>query len=153
MLVTALGDFQVFIEASGCHDPFIRVFRDPVQGLQNRRPYPVSDLKNRVLDLVVAVRSDDRVNLGDLVQNLLTVALRHASGDNQRGAATLGLIPGHIQDRLNAFFLCGIDKAAGIDNDNVRLGLVVRHLVAMTGKLAEHALGIHKILVAAKRDK
>jgi ribosomal protein S12 methylthiotransferase len=55
-------------------------------------------------------------------------------------------------DRLEAFFLGGIEKAAGVDQHDVGPGIVGGHLIAVRAQLGEDAFAVHQILGTAERN-
>ena len=74
--------------------------------------------------------TDNGVDLGKLVEDIVTVALGKTAGNNDRSKAFVFLEPRDIEDRINRLALCALDKRAGIYNNDVSLGLVGGYLVA-----------------------
>ena len=70
------------------------------------------------------------------------VALGHATGDNQLLTLPSGrrFAIAHLIDGFEGFVLRGIDKGAGIDDDDVGLGRVGRHLHSRLRKVSHHDL-------------
>ena len=54
--------------------------------------------------------------------SIFGIALCQASGNEQLFQITFGLVGGHLQDGVDGFLLDGIDEAAGVHKDYVRLG-------------------------------
>ncbi len=64
------------------------------------------------------------VNFWKLCMQLLVVALGHASCNDQQPTSTFLFIHGQMQYRLNGFFLRSLNKAASINNDDLRIFLI-----------------------------
>ena len=153
MFIAALSDLQVFITASGCHNSFMFTFRHPVQIIKKSCLFSGTRGIYRLFNFIIAAGSDNGVYLRNFLQNFFLVALCHTAGDNQRLTDAVLLHAGQIQNSLNALFFGRINKAAGIDDNNIRLRLVVRHGKASAGQFSQHMLRIHQIFVASKRHK
>ena len=102
---------------------------------------------------MIRARAEQCVYLGHLREDLLTVALDQAARGDDAAQGAIFLEPGDIEDILDGFFLGTLDKSAGIDHDDVRLGIVGRDLVAMICEYFQHDLGVHKILGTSERNK
>ena len=55
----------------------------------------------------------------------------------------------HLKDRIDGFFLGGIDKTTGVHDDDICLHGILSHLVFITED-PEHNLGIDSIFIAPK---
>ena len=97
--------------------------------------------------------SDDRVHFRNLLANLVAVALDQASGDDQFFRAAEFLVLGHLQDRVDRFFLRGRDEAAGVDDQDVGFVGARREFVAVARENAHHHLAIDEVLRASQADK
>ena len=85
--------------------------------------------------------------------DLVAVALDQASGDDQLlGAADL-LVLGHFENGVDGFLFCGIDEAAGVDDEDVGLIRMRRQLMPVRGELPHHDFAVHEILGTAQTDK
>jgi hypothetical protein len=60
---------------------------------------------------------------------------------------------GRLEDRVDAFLLRGIDKGAGVDDENVRLVGFIGNLDAVFQQRANHNLGIDEVLGATERNQ
>ena len=58
-----------------------------------------------------------------------------------------------LKDRIDALFLGWIDKAAGIDEDNIGIICFIREFVAMSSGITEEDFGINQILGTAKANQ
>ena len=67
-------------------------------------------------DQVVA-EAGDEVDLGQRVAQLVAVALRHAAGHDEAGAAAPAL--GQAQDRVDRLLARRLDEGARVDDDEV----------------------------------
>lgn len=71
-------------------------------------------------DLVRFADAKEGVHLRQLRRELLGIALGEAPRDDERLAVLLFVLR-HLQDRVDGLLLGGLDEAAGIDDDGVRL--------------------------------
>ena len=104
---------------------------------------------------------DDIAHLGDLVDahegvyfrqqfgQLLSKSLGQAARHDQALASIPGFPQlGRLQDGIDAFLLSRVDEGAGVDDEHIGLGGVVRELGPTLEERAEHDLGIHQVLGA-----
>ncbi len=65
--------------------------------------------------------ADDGVDLGDVLADLVAVALDEAAGDDELlGAAAVGLLVlDHLEDGVDGLLLGGVDEAAGVDDEDL----------------------------------
>ena len=104
-------------------------------------------------DLINGIGPDDGIHFRDFLLNLVMIALREATTGDE-GLNLTALSPfGEFQKRIDAFLLGVSDEAAGIDDDGLRLFLVIRKGMSLLFQKTQHHLGIHEILVAAKGSK
>ena len=101
-------------------------------------------------DLLIRGGSKDSVYLRDLICDLLLIPLGQTPGYNEGLTFSFFLITGHLQDRIYALFLGVSDKAAGIDQNRIRLGLIICKGHAQAAGHTQHFFRIHQILVAAQ---
>ena len=99
---------------------------------------------------LVGADAHHRVHLRHLAGNLALVAFGQAAGDDDFQRRVLLLVAAGQQDVLDGFLLGGLDKAAGIDDDGVRLGGVGDGLVAVGQQCVAEHVGIHLIFGAAQ---
>ncbi len=71
----------------------------------------------------------------------------HAAGDDD--ATVLGDC---LADRGKAFLLGRIEEAAGVNQHDVRAGIISGHLIAVGAQLGEDALAVDQRLGTAERD-
>ena len=93
--------------------------------------------------------SVDRVDLRNLLLQLIAIALGHAAGDDQLAAGNLLFELGHLQNGVDRFLLGAIDKGAGVHDLHVGLRRVGGNLVPVLLGHAEHDLGVDEILGTA----
>ncbi len=96
--------------------------------------------------LFVLVRAGDREHLGEFGADDVGL-VAHAAGDDH--PPVLG---DRLADRGEALLLGRIEEAAGVDQDDVRLLVIGRQLVAVGPKLGQDPLGIDQSLRAAERN-
>ena len=153
VLVAALSDLQVGKVPARRHQPLCIRQRQRVDIRQHDRVFPCKRRVHRVQNPVICRRPQHFIHLRDLIQDLLPVPLRQAACDDERPGLSLFLIFRHLKDVLDTLFLGVMDKAAGVDDDDVRLCLIIRHLISPRRKQAEHHLCVHQVLVAPEGDK
>ena len=91
----------------------------------------------------VGVEAEHRVGLGQLVGELLAVALGEAAdGDDLLGAAACALEVGGLEQRVDRVLLGLLDEAAGVDHGDVGLGGVVDEQPPLGGEPAGQLLGV-----------
>ena len=97
-------------------------------------------------------RAEDVIDLGDVLGELVGVALREAAGDDELLRPGL-LVLRHLEDGVDALFLGGVDERAGVDDDDVGALGRVDQRVAGGLDLAEHQLGVDLVLRTAERHE
>ena len=100
----------------------------------------------------VGANADNGIDLGDLLNDLLLVALSQAAGHNDLEVRILLLVLAGHQDILDSFSLSGLDEAAGVDDDNVSLGGVSHGSVAVLDEGVAEYVGVDLVLRAAEGD-
>ena len=115
------------------------------------RPAPGHDLLQRGDDLGIAAGAQHAVHLGQLLHQLLLVALGQAAGDQQLLQLPLVLEGGQLQNILDGLALGRVDKAAGIEHRHIGPRRLSGHGVARLAHQGHHLFGIHQVLGAAKR--
>ena len=105
--------------------------------------------------LVIIELSIELVDFGNLLLQLIAIALRQTAHDVQllEPAALLALY--EFQYSVDALLFRALDESAGIDNRNLALRpfRVMDAVVALIGKLAHQFLGVDEILRASHRNK
>ena len=103
-------------------------------------------------DLGVRLEADDRVDLGQLLRELLGVALRHAPRDEERARRRVAVVlePRRGDDRRDRLALGVLHKGAGVDDHDV--GVLGRgdDLEPVALQVAEHHLGVDRVLWTAE---
>ena len=102
-------------------------------------------------DVAVLAKADHAVHLRHLCLNLVLIAFCQAAGNQNLLNDALLLEFAAGEDRFNGLLLCRVDKAAGVDDDEVGVFDVVRNLKIVL-QLCEHQLRVHLILRAAESD-
>ena len=100
----------------------------------------------------VGSNADNGVDLGDLLHDLLLVALGQAAGDDDLQVRVLLLVLAGHQNVLDGFGLGGLDKAAGVDDDDVRLRGVAHGGVTVLDEGVAEYVGVDLVLRAAEGD-
>ncbi len=92
------------------------------------------------------------IDFGQHIDELLLVALDHASNCHDRLAAAVGLEARCLDHRVDRFLLGGVDEAAGVDDDYFGVSQVRGVLGGIVRELREIALAVDGVLVAAECD-
>ena len=112
---------------------------------------PGNGLSDDVRDLRDLVNAHEGVHLGQELGQFVAEPLRQAAGNNQALAAIFGGADlGGFENRVHALLLRGINERAGVDDDGVGLGGIVRDFHAVLEQRAEHDFGVHQIFGAAE---
>lgn len=151
MVIAALGNFQIGVIFRRCEDPAI--FRlVGVNIVEALVALAGQHLPDRVRNIVIRARAKHAVNLRQLLQNFLLIALGETAGDEDFLDSSLCFQLRHGQNVVNGLCLCGFNEAAGVDNDEFRTVGVWADLIARLPQQPEHMLGVDLIFGAAKRD-
>ena len=84
--------------------------------------------------------ADDGVDFGDVALDLVAVALDQAAGDDEALglAAVLGLMPDHLEDGVHGLLFGGVDKGAGVDDEDFGLAGVWGEIGSVVVEQAHH---------------
>ena len=160
MIVAALRDFQISIIFRCCENP--AVFRlgsvDVVEALVTLAR---QNLSNGIRNIVIRTGSKDTINFRQFLQNFFLIALGQTAGHKNLLDSALCLQLRHGQNVVDSLCLGGLNKAAGVDNNEFcaeaadkprHTALTALVTVACLPQQPEHMLGIDLIFGAAKRD-
>ena len=103
-------------------------------------------------DRLVGADADDGVHLGDLLDDLLLVALGQTAGDHHFEAGVLLLVLAGQEDVLDGFGLGRLDEPAGVDEDRVGLRRVGHSGVPGLEQRVAENVGVHLVFRAAERN-
>ena len=95
----------------------------------------------------ILLRSRDREHAGIGGLDLLGLGA-HAAGDDH-----LAVLGHGLADRAEQFLLGAVEKAAGVDDDDVGAVMLARELIAFGAQPRDDALGIHQRLGASQGYK
>ena len=104
-------------------------------------------------DVFELAGADDGVDLGDVFLDFVAVAFDEAAGDDDLPSAAFGLVRDHLEDGVYGLLLGGVDKGAGVDDDDLGVGGVGGELGAVVVEQAHHDLGVDEVFGAAERDE
>ena len=137
----------------GASLPFLPFNLQPSTLDHARRP-PRHRLFDDVRNLRDLVNTHERIHFGQEFGQFVAETLRQAARNNQ-ALAVIGHFPdlGRFENRVHAFFLCGVNERAGVDDDRVGLRGVIGDFHAAFQERTEHDFGVHKILGAAERNQ
>ena len=118
-----------------------------------RRLLPLERRIGRVHDVIIAARSAEYVDLGQLSAHLVSIALHQTAGHDQTLHISGLLVLGGLQNGFDSLGLSGFDEAAGVDNANVCFGHILGDLPACVPQPGQHMLAVHEVFRAAERNK
>ena len=101
---------------------------------------------DRADDLRHLTGAEHRVDLRNLVLQLVAIALRHATGDDKAPARAGPFVLRHLEDGIDRLLLRGIDEGARVDHEDVGGRRILRQLVAGLLREPEHHFGIDEVL-------
>ena len=113
------------------------------------REHPVECIGDRI----DRCRAHDGVHLGDLPLDLVLIALRETPGGDQRLDTAVFAQLCHLEQRIDALLLGIVYKAARVDDNRLRLRLIVRNRKSPLHQHPKHHFRIYQILVAAEGNK
>src|SRR5882724_7347585 len=140
-MVAAFGDLQIGkvfwreLDALWRHQVRERVVR------------PRQMIVNRAHDLVGGVGAGDRKHLRMRLPDHVALSAEAAGDDD------LAVLGERFTDGIKRLFDCGVNEAAGIDHDQIRVLVAGGNEVALRAKLREDALRIHQCFRAAERNE
>jgi hypothetical protein len=108
---------------------------------------------DRLDDLLNFSRAEQRVDLRNLLPQLVAIALGEAAGDHEAPAPAIFFVLRHLEDGVDRLLLCLVDEGAGVHDEHVRVSGVARQLVAGIPSKAEHHLGVDEVLGTAEGDE
>ena len=151
-VVAALGDAEVGVPGRGGEDPAELVHRG-VDVPEAAGPLPGHDGLHRLHDVPVAAGAQNAVHLGQLLRDLLPVALRHAPGDQDLFQLPLLLQRRHAEDVLDGLLVGAGEKAAGVDHRHVGPLRCIGQGVARLAAQGHHLLAVDHVFLAAQGDE
>ena len=118
--------------ASGGNHPFCLHLRNEIQIVEALDVLPAAKrLGQHMGYLVIGGGTKDSIDFRNLIDDLLFVALSQAAGNDQRFTLTHFLHLRHLEDCVNALLLGVTDEAACVDDNDIRLVLVIRKGIAV----------------------
>ena len=151
MVVAALRNFQIG-GISRCEQdaPALHLSLINLAEIAVHRARHLHDCAHRVDDIGITACAEHSINLRHFLGDLLRIALHQTAGDNQCLELSAFFQLRCFQNGLNGFLLCGFDKAAGIDDRNIRICDIIDNRNAGFCKLCQHVFAVHKILGTAQ---
>src|SRR6185436_15772913 len=122
-----------------------------IPGRRRARPVLTAGRLADQIDDAREVRgAEDAVDFRHLLEDVATVALSEAAGDDERAAGALLLQLRELQDRVDRFFARAVDEGAGVDDEALGIFGALGQRESSLGQHAEHQLGIDLVLRAAE---
>ena len=151
VVIASLGYFKICIVFRRCEN---------APGLIDRRVDVVETLvcmaRKQLIDgvynVVIRPRAKNTVDLWQLLQNLLLIALGKTACDQNLSDSSFLLQSAHRKNIVDGLALGRVDKPAGVDNDQLRPIWIGQDLKARLPQQIQHLLGIDLILRTAERD-
>ena len=107
---------------------------------------------DQIADMRIIRYAHQQVDFRHLLLQRLAVALHKAARRGQQTAVACLFVFGHLEDGVDAFLLCGVDKPAGVDDNHLRVGRIGGDFPAARAQQAQHLFGVDSIFCAAQRD-
>ena len=107
-------------------------------------------LVQHVVQARVVRHAHEAVHLRHLRGQRVGIALGQTARDEQLFQPAGLLVLRHLKDCVDGLLLGRLDEAAGVDEDDLRLGGIVDDLVAPVAQHAQHVFRIHQIFRAAQ---
>ena len=115
--------------------------------------FPAFHRAKGVDDVRKTADAEKRVHLGQLFHHFFAIPFHKATGCYDMFTFSVFFQPCDVENIVNGLFLCTLDKAAGVDHNDLRLALVRCDLIPRVMQRTEHHLGVDKVLGAAEGDK
>ena len=109
-------------------------------------------VRHHLDNVPVLADADDRVHLRDFLFDFLLITLGQAAGHHHRADGSLLLELGHFQNVVNGFLFGVFNKAAGVDNDGIRLVHIGDDLKPCLSELCQHHFPIHQVFGTSQRN-
>mmetsp|Transcript_19655 Transcript_19655/g.63860 ORF Transcript_19655/g.63860 Transcript_19655/m.63860 type:complete len:215 (-) Transcript_19655:72-716(-) len=128
----------------------------PHRNLRRRRRRPIATatdgVRNHRRELGIVFKADDKVHLRERVGEVLRVALREASRHHDALLLLRALAQTRrFQNRRHRLILRILHKPARIDDDGVRLFVVVDDVETLLEQVSEHHLAVYYVFGASER--
>ncbi len=138
-MVAPLADLQIAVMARRELEPAVR---HQIEERVGRHRCGVMDGAD---DFFILMRTCHRQHIGKAGTDRLGL-LAHAAGDDDAAILRDG-----FADGIQAFFLGGIEKAAGVDQHDVGARIIGRHGIAVGAELGQDTLTVDQVLGTAER--
>ena len=99
------------------------------------------------------VGTKNKIDFGNLLEKLISIALSETTRNDQLPATALLLQFCHLQDCIDRLLLGTVDKAAGVDDDHVGRLPTGRDLIPMLRQGSKHHFAVDQVLRTAQADK
>ena len=156
MLIAPFRDLQIGKMSAGRNQPSLLRLGKIIHILHDHsgiRPFHRAVTEQSVdhfRNLIVGCGSEHRIHFRDFLQDLLFITLCQTACHDQFLKDSRLFKLSHFQNSLNTLFLGIVDKTAGINDHNIRLRLIIDHLMPLLCQKSQHHFRIHQILIAAQ---
>ena len=116
-------------------------------------PLPFKDTLDHRTQFAPGRRPHNRIDLPDLIEDFLLIALRQTSGRNEHPGTAAFFVLCHLKQCIHTLLFGIVNKAACIHNNNIRLCLIIRQRIAAFRQHSKHDLRVHEIFIAAQGHK
>ena len=110
------------------------------------------DFPDRRNDVIIRARAKHAVYLRHFLHDLHLIALGKTSGHKDLPDSIFLFELAHRQNVVDGFRLCVFNKAAGVDDHQIRAVRVGQNLIARHAQQKQHLLGVDLIFGAAEAD-
>ena len=105
---------------------------------------------DRGQNLIITAGAKEQIHLGQCFDGGFAIALGQAASNDQTAAAAMLFVSRGRQNGLDGLVGCILDKAAGIDNDGLRLGRFVHDGMTRLDQPAGHDLAVDLVAGASE---
>ena len=105
---------------------------------------------HRFHNIGIVARAEHTVDLRQLLEDLLLIALRQAACYKELSDKPLLLHCTDCDDVVDRLLLCRFDESAGVDDDDIRAFGSRQDRIARRGEQVEHLFGVHLIFCTAE---
>ena len=152
MIVAALRDLQIGVVLRRGKDAAALLDRRLNVAVFLNALRTVQQLLDRADHVIVRASAEHAVHLRQLLEDLLLIPLREAAGHKNFSDASLRLELCHGEDIVDGLRFGRLDKAAGVDDHDVRARRLRQDVIARLLEQEKHLLRVYLIFRTAKAD-
>ena len=143
MFITAFCYLEVSEMSACCENTFAKLFRKIINIFKFLEMFSFHCFTDCLKDVSVGSCAKYCIYFRYFLNDLILITLCHTSGHDQSLTFCIFFVLCHLQDRVNTLFLGIIDKAAGVDDDNICLCLIIRDLDSVITEHSKHKFCVY----------